>query len=95
MKAKKVPMRRCIGCMESKPKKELIRVVASRPTEEGTAPEVILDLTGRAPGRGAYLCPKAECFEKAVKKKAIARSLSMEITRENLDRLSEELKQYE
>ncbi|MBQ3390129.1 MAG: YlxR family protein [Firmicutes bacterium] len=95
MKTKKVPMRRCIGCMESKPKKELIRVVAAKPEEEGGVAEVILDPTGKAPGRGAYLCPKAECFEKAVKKRAIARSLNAEVTRENLDRLSEELKQYE
>ena len=95
MKAKKVPMRRCIGCMESKPKKELIRVVLAKTSEEEETPEVILDPTGKAPGRGAYLCPKTECFEKAVKRKAIPRSLNAEVSPENLDRLSEELKQYE
>ncbi len=95
MKTRKVPMRRCIGCMESKPKKELIRIVAVKPSEEGTAAEVILDPTGKAPGRGAYLCPREECFRKAVKKRAVGRNLNVEVTPENLDRLSEELKQYE
>ena len=95
MKVKKIPMRRCIGCMESRPKKELIRIVATRPEEEGAAPKVVLDPTGKAPGRGAYLCPKPECFQKAVKKRAVARNLEVEVTPENLERLSEELKQYE
>ena len=94
MKVKKIPMRRCIGCMESRPKKELIRIVAVRSSEEGTA-EAVLDPTGKAPGRGAYLCPKEECFAKAIKKRALARNLDAEFPRENLDRLSEELKQYE
>lgn len=95
MKTKKVPMRRCIGCMESKPKKELIRIVAVKSSEEGAAEKVILDPSGKAPGRGAYLCPREECFQKAVKKRAVGRNLNAEVTPENLDRLSEELKQYE
>ena len=48
---KKIPMRRCVGCMEQKSKRELIRVVRS---PEG---EISLDTTGKKPGRGAYLCP--------------------------------------
>ena len=83
MKTRKVPMRRCIGCM------------AVKPSEEGTAAEVILDPTGKAPGRGAYLCPREEGFRRAVKKRAVGRNLNVEVTPENLDRLSEELKQYE
>ena len=55
---KKVPMRRCVGCMESKPKKELIRIA-------GYEGEVSLDPTGKAKGRGAYLCPNRQCLEKA------------------------------
>lgn len=53
---KKIPMRRCVGCMEQKSKRELIRVVRS---PEG---EISLDTTGKKPGRGAYLCPDPECL---------------------------------
>ena len=88
MKVKKIPMRRCVGCMESKPKKELIRIVANKEKE------VSLDNTGKAPGRGAYLCPSPDCFAKARKRKAIGRSLEAEISEETLDRLFEELHQY-
>ncbi|MBR0596761.1 RNase P modulator RnpM [Sinanaerobacter chloroacetimidivorans] len=88
MKAKKLPMRRCVGCMESKPKRELIRIVA---TEDG--PKV--DLTGKANGRGVYLCPDTECFIKARKKKAISRNLEIDITEEKLDELFKELKEHE
>lgn len=63
MKTKKIPMRKCVGCMESKPKRELIRIVAA----EGV-PKI--DLTGKANGRGIYLCPNTECFSKAKKKKS-------------------------
>lgn len=85
---KSVPMRRCVGCMESKPKKELIRIA-------GFEGEITLDLTGRAKGRGVYLCPDTECLEKAKKKRALGRSLKMDITQEQLDRLFEELESYE
>ena len=61
MQPKKIPIRRCVGCGESKPKKELVRVVRS------AAGEVNLDLTGRMPGRGAYLCRDTECLRKARK----------------------------
>ena len=85
---KNVPMRRCVGCMESKPKKELIRIA-------GFEGELTLDLTGKAKGRGVYLCPDTKCLEKAKKKRALARSLKMEVTQEQLDRLFEELESYE
>ena len=55
---KKIPMRQCLGCREMKPKRELIRVVRS---PEG---EISLDFKGKAPGRGAYICPDAECLKK-------------------------------
>ena len=58
---KKIPMRRCLGCMESKPKKELLRVVK---TTEG---EIVLDMTGKKNGRGAYICKSVSCLEKAIK----------------------------
>ena len=61
MRPKKIPMRMCTGCGEMKPKKELVRVVKS-PEEE-----ISLDLTGKKPGRGAYVCPDAECLRAARK----------------------------
>ena len=88
MKTKKIPMRRCVGCMESKPKRELIRIVAS---DEG--PKV--DLTGKANGRGIYLCPDTECFTKARKKKAIGRGLEIEIKEQDLDNLFKELEEHD
>ena len=59
---KKIPMRKCVGCQEMKPKKELMRVL--RDDRRG---RFLLDITGRKNGRGAYLCLSQECFEKAVK----------------------------
>ena len=73
MAQKKIPARQCIGCMTSRPKKELVRVVRS---PEG---EVSLDLTGKKPGRGAYICRDIECLKKARKTKRLARVLECEI----------------
>jgi len=87
MKVKKIPMRRCVGCMESKPKKELVRLA-------GYEGNVSIDLTGKAKGRGVYLCMGAECFEKAVKKKALSRSLEMEISKEQLEKFAQEFDEY-
>ena len=84
MKTKKIPMRRCIGCMESKPKKDLLRLVLS---EDGT---LLLDPSGRANGRGAYLCPDPACFAAACKRKAFARAFEAKLSEEELDRLAEE-----
>ena len=82
---KKVPMRQCLGCREMKPKRELMRVVRS---PEG---QVGIDHNGQANGRGAYLCPKAECLKKAIKTKALARALEVEIPQEIYDALLAEL----
>ena len=73
---KKIPMRQCLGCREHKPKKELIRVVRS---PEG---EISLDFRGKANGRGAYICPDAACLKKAIKAKALERSLETAIPEE-------------
>lgn len=89
MKTRKIPMRKCIGCMESKPKKELVRIVADEEKQ------VILDTTGKAPGRGAYLCYSKDCFELARKKKAIFRNLNVQVTDERLDEMAEEFSRYE
>lgn len=85
MKKNSIPMRRCIGCMESKPKKELIRIAFY----EG---QTTLDKTGKAKGRGVYLCRDRECFEKAVRKRAIQRSFDGDISQSDVERIMEELK---
>ena len=79
MKVKKIPLRMCTGCMEMKPKKELIRVVK---TPEG---EVTVDLTGKKSGRGAYICRNIECLEKAF------RNLDIAIDEEIYNRLRNEI----
>ncbi len=89
MKARKIPMRRCAGCMESFPKKELIRIVHDK---EG---HFLLDRSGKAAGRGVYLCCREDCFRQARKKNALSRSLGVTIPKEELDRLFEELSAYE
>ena len=68
MKEKKVPMRMCVGCREMRPKKELLRVVRS---PEGI---VSIDMTGRKPGRGAYVCRSAECLKRAIKQRQLERA---------------------
>ena len=73
MAVKKIPMRRCLGCMESFPKKELVRMVRA---QDG---EISLDFTGKKNGRGAYLCKKTECFLKARKAKRFERALESQI----------------
>jgi len=85
MKVKKVPQRMCTGCMEMKPKKDLIRVVRSK---EG---DISIDLIGKKPGRGAYLCKCKECFEKAFKTKRLERNLETKISEEIYNQLKEEI----
>ena len=65
LKKRKIPMRMCVGCREMKPKMELTRVV--KPQEGDCA----IDFTGKAPGRGAYVCKSAECLKKAQKTRAL------------------------
>lgn len=89
MKTRKTPMRKCTGCQEVKDKRELIRVVRD---PEG---KVSLDRSGRKAGRGAYLCDDPSCLERAIKTKAIARSLEVEITAELYETLRQEMKQHE
>ena len=81
-KQKKIPMRMCVGCREMKPKKELIRVVKS------PADEISVDRTGKAAGRGAYVCKSAACMKKAQKIKALDRALEIKIPDEVYDRLA-------
>ncbi len=86
---KKIPQRQCMGCRERKNKRELIRVVRS---PEG---QVALDFKGKAPGRGAYLCPSLACLKRAIRSKAIERSLEVEIPQEIYARLEQEMEEAE
>ena len=85
MAEKKIPLRKCTGCGEMKPKKELIRVLKTTETE------IVLDKTGKKNGRGAYLCNSLECFNKARKTKGLERSLQIKIPDEIYEPLEKEL----
>ena len=85
MKVKKVPQRMCTGCMEMKDKKQLISVVRNK---EG---EISIDMTGKKPGRGAYICKNIDCLEKAIKAKRLERNLEVNIDEEVFIKLKEEI----
>lgn len=85
MKVKKLPLRMCTGCMEMKPKRELIRIVRSK---EG---KISIDLIGKNPGRGAYICRNEECLTKAFKTKRLEKNLEVKINDEVYNKLKEEI----
>ena len=85
VKTRKIPMRTCIGCREQKPKKELIRVVRNKENQ------IFIDLTGKANGRGAYLCRSKDCLDKAIKSKALNRAFSTEIDKETYEKLKKSI----
>ena len=85
LKPKKIPQRQCVGCREMKEKRALVRVVKS---PEG---EVSLDFGGRKPGRGAYVCPSADCLKKARKTRALERAFAAPIPPEVYDALEQEM----
>lgn len=89
MQKKKIPLRKCTGCGEMKPKKELVRVVKT-PDDQ-----VLIDLTGRVNGRGAYICLDAQCLKIARKSRRIEKSFEMSIPDEIYDKMEEELKNHE
>lgn len=82
-------MRQCVGCHEMKNKKELLRVIKT-PEEE-----IVLDVTGKKNGRGAYLCYSQSCLEKAIAEKGLERSLKMKIPPAVYEQLKEEMKTIE
>ena len=82
LKPRKIPMRMCVGCREMKPKKDLIRVVRS---PEGV---VSLDITGKKPGRGAYVCYQADCLKKALKQGQLDRQLEEKLSAETNEELT-------
>ena len=85
LKPKKIPMRMCVGCREMKPKKELLRVVKP---QEGDAH---IDRTGKAQGRGAYVCQNVECLKKAQKTRALDRALDTKIEESVFAQLEQQL----
>lgn len=85
MKVKKIPKRMCTGCSEMKPKKELLRIVKNKENE------ISIDLTGKKPGRGAYICKNVECFQVAFKSKRLEKNLGSKISDEIYDRLKSEI----
>ncbi|WP_072867005.1 RNase P modulator RnpM [Desulfofundulus thermosubterraneus] len=86
-RVKKVPLRMCVGCQEMRPKKELIRVVR---TPQDT---VEIDPTGKRSGRGAYICPRRECLQKAVKGKRLEKALQRSVAPEIIQSLAEGLQE--
>lgn len=89
MQTKKQPMRMCTGCGEMKLKRELIRVVRSK---EG---EISLDLKGKSPGRGAYVCMSLDCLKKARKAKRFERAFACAIPPEVYDRMEKEMADHD
>lgn len=87
MVQKKIPMRQCVGCGTSKPKKQLVRVV------KNAAGEISIDPVGKKPGRGAYLCPDAACLAKAQKKRSLERAFSQQIPQTVYEALQQQLAQ--
>ncbi len=85
MKVKKIPMRMCIGCGEMKEKRSLVRVIKT-PEDE-----ILLDVTGKKSGRGAYLCKSMECFEKAQKCRRLERAFSCKVDNAVYEELKDEL----
>ena len=84
MKEKKIPMRQCVSCRESKEKKQLIRIVKNDQ-------EITIDRTGKKNGRGAYLCDNLECLVKARKNRGLNRAFRMEVDESVYEELERQL----
>lgn len=89
MTLKKQPLRQCTGCGEMKPKKELVRVVK---TPEGN---IMIDRSGKANGRGAYICHNIDCYKKAVKARRFEKAFSMPILESVSEQIVKELESGE
>ncbi len=87
--AKKAPVRQCVGCGEMKNKKDMMRVLKT-PEDE-----IVLDVTGKKNGRGAYLCMQGECLKKARRNKGLERSFKMSIPNDVYDSLEKEFEEVE
>lgn len=89
MKQRRIPLRKCVACQEMIPKKSLIRVVRT-PDEQ-----ILIDITGKKSGRGAYLCSRISCFQLAKKKKALDKSLKHPVSDKVYDELEQDFIQSE
>ena len=81
MKEKRIPLRKCVGCGQMKPKAELIRVVRD------SAGGVSLDPSGKKPGRGAYICLQGDCLTQARKARRLEKAFSAPVAPEIYDAL--------
>lgn len=88
-KVKKIPQRKCIACQDRDNKKQLIRIVKNK---EG---HIFLDKTGKANGRGAYICNCSECLRKAIKTNALSRAFKIEIPEDIYESLIKEIEDNE
>ena len=86
---KKIPQRTCMACQEKKDKRDLVRIVRS---PEG---EISVDLTGKKPGRGAYICPDEACLAKAEKNRGLERSFKASVDPSIYEQLRKELENYD
>lgn len=86
---KKIPMRKCIGCGESKGKRELARIV------KNAAGDIYTDTTGKADGRGAYVCKNKACVEKAFNNKGLERAFKTKIPLDVIEKLKKEFEIFE
>ena len=85
MKKKKIPLRKCLGCGENKPKKELIRIVKTKDNE------VLVDFTGKVNGRGAYICQNLACLNKAIDSNKVSKSLQVQISKDSIVELNKQI----
>jgi predicted RNA-binding protein YlxR (DUF448 family) len=84
VRVRRVPLRKCVACQESKAKKQLIRVVRTPQSD------VLIDITGKKSGRGAYLCGNVSCFKLAKKSRALDRALKVAVGEDVYDTLAQE-----
>ena len=96
MHQKKIPLRKCTGCNEMKEKKQRVRIVKTpdKTDENGNIiqkSEILVDLTGKKSGRGAYICPNPECHKAARKARRLEKAFSCKIPDELYDQLEKEL----
>lgn len=96
MHQKKIPLRKCTGCNEMKEKKQLVRIVKTpdKTDENGNIvqkSEILVDLTGKKSGRGAYICPNPECLKAARKARRLEKAFSCQIPDEVYEQLEKEL----
>ena len=89
MKERKLPQRKCVGCMNVKDKKDLVRIVKN---SEG---EISVDLSGKKAGRGAYICKSSECLEQARKRNRLEYAFKCKISSDVYDELEKELRDVE